>query len=482
MDFEQKISTLGDIPGGSLYEIDEDNTFSSPTLEELNYEPTQVILFKKVPYEAAELDVINLCRRFGVVTDIYLIKAKGYAFVQFQLAKSAVLCYEVLKRENPQIKSENVFAFYTGKKEIYKQETGAKLPTRSLILMFSTNSEIITNHFVNKLLSPFGWVIQIKLLQSHPPSVYAEMEDIGSAIMAKENLNNSVYGNSFKISVGYVNNTQATLQPDQSQFHFASLQNVSAKVSIPSIGELYPPGMNVGFPRSEGYLDFKESEKPKSLHNDLTRHSKVPKSPGVLEDNTQNTVLLKNLPRGMTCSELFKLFGTCGNVMKIKIFYSNPENALIEMQDNNQAVIAKSNLNNCPLRGHNIFVTISKNPIIFNVPFIPENNKFLGDYTDSKEHRYKIVGSKNFRNIAPPSPVLHLSNLCDDKEEDFYVNLFRNCGRIRKFLNLKGDSKNMLMEMENVQQAVEILISFHNFNIEGKFLKVSFSKYQTIKD
>ena len=311
------------------------------------------------------------------------------------------------------------------------------------------------------------------------------MEDIGSAIMVKESLNNSVYGNSFKISVTYINNNQATLQPDQSQFHFGSLQHVPNGMSVSSMGEIYPPGMNVGFPRSEGHLyDFKElDEKPKSMNNnDFSRHAKFQKSPGALDDNSQTTVLLKNLPKGMTCPELFKLFGTCGNVMKIKIFYSNPENALVELQDNNQAVIAKSNLNNCPIRGHNIFVTISKNPIIFNVPFIPENNKFLGDYTDSKEHRYKIVGSKNFRNIAPPSPVLHLSNLCDDREEDFYVSLFRNCGRIRKFLNLKGDTKNMLMEMENVQQAVEILMNFHNFNIEGKFLKVSFSKYQTIKD
>lgn len=132
--------------------------------------------------------------------------------------------------------------------------------------------------------------------------------------------------------------------------------------------------------------------------------------------------------------------------------------------------------------GNHIFVSISKNPIVFNTPYIPENNKFLADYTESKEHRYKIVGSKNFRNIAPPSPVLHLSNLHDDRDTDFYRNLLAECGIIKKYLYLKGESKTLLVEMENVGQSVAVLINFHNFNIEGKFLKVSFSKYQMIKE
>mmetsp|Transcript_4397 Transcript_4397/g.3644 ORF Transcript_4397/g.3644 Transcript_4397/m.3644 type:complete len:138 (-) Transcript_4397:150-563(-) len=136
--------------------------------------------------------------------------------------------------------------------------------------------------------------------------------------------------------------------------------------------------------------------------------------------------------------------------MKIKIFYSKPENALVEFQDNTQAMLAKTHLNNCPLMGNNVFVTISKNPIIINTPYIPETNKFLADYSESREHRYKIAGSKNFRNIAPPSPVLHLSNLCEDKEEEFYRELFAESGRIKKFLVLKGEQKSLLVEMENV--------------------------------
>ena len=38
-------------------------------------------------------------------------------------------------------------------------------------------------------------------------------------------------------------------------------------------------------------------------------------------------------------------------------------------------------------------------------------DKLAQDFSHSKEHRYKIAGSRNFQNVAPPSKTLHLSNL-----------------------------------------------------------------------
>jgi len=489
MEFDQRSGTLGEIHGSSLFDLDEDNAISSHNLEEANYEATHVLLFKKVPYEATELEIINLCHKFGVVSDIYLMRNKGYAFIQFQMMKAAMACFEIIKKEGAQIRGENIFVFYTGKREIYKQDTLSRPPSRSLLLICYTSSELITSFFISKLLAPFGRISQIKFLQPNPATAFVEMEDIGSAITIRETLNNTIYANSFKVSVAYVSKQQVLVQPDQNQYQLGSLQHLSSGMPT-SLGELYPPGMNLGFPRSEGDLgDFKyQNRKPQSMQS-MQQQSSLRSFHNLDEGDAQdqhnnknhNTILIKNLPRGLNCGDLFRLCGMFGNVMRVKIFYSNPENALIEFQDNTQAMVAKTHLNNCSIRGNNVFITVSKNPIIFNVPTIPEGNKFLGDYRESKEHRYKIVGSKNFRNIAPPSPVLHLSNLCEDKADGFYKDLFRVCGRIKKSLVLKGDTKNMLVEMENVGQAVEVLMQFHNFDIEGMFLKVSFSKYQTIK-
>lgn len=62
---------------------DENKIGGSFNIEETPYEPTRVLLFKKVPYEATELDIVNICRKYGTVSDVYLMKNKGYAFVQF---------------------------------------------------------------------------------------------------------------------------------------------------------------------------------------------------------------------------------------------------------------------------------------------------------------------------------------------------------------------------------------------------------------
>lgn len=298
------------------------------------------------------------------------------------------------------------------------------------------------------------------------------MEDIGAAMTAKENLDDTLYANSIKIQTAYINQKIMTQAQATQQNHFPTMPMIQKK-SYSSISDL-PPGIMPTY--------YSQSVEEVESYEKLESSYMIPKESGKSQDKNSNTIMVKNLPKDITCYQIFKLFGMYGNVTKVKIFFSNPENALVEFQDSTQAMLAKTHLNNCPLMGNNVFVTISKNPIILNTPYIPETNKFLADFSDSKEHRYKIVGSKNFRNIAPPSSVLHLSNLCEDKDDDYYRELFKECGIIRKFLRLKGETPNMLIEMENINQSVGVLINFHNFNIDGKFLKVSFSKYHLIKD
>ena len=202
------------------------------------------------------------------------------------------------------------------------------------------------------------------------------------------------------------------------------------------------------------------------------------------EEKSNNILMIKNLPKNITARMLFRLFGMYGNVVKVKIFYKSPENALIEYQDNFQANLAKVYLNNCSLYGSNIFVTNSKQGVVVNTNALrrDDENQYMGDYTNSIEHRYKFAGSKNHYNIAPPSKVIHLSNLCLDKDENYYRELFDSFAVIKKFIFLKGKDKMALMEVGNVSEAVSILMNFHNYNINGKFLKVSFSKYSNIKE
>jgi len=61
-------------------------SFLSDDKDKMPYEPTRVLLLKKVPYNATELDIIVFCKQFGEIEDLCIIKTKGYAFVQFKVA------------------------------------------------------------------------------------------------------------------------------------------------------------------------------------------------------------------------------------------------------------------------------------------------------------------------------------------------------------------------------------------------------------
>lgn len=55
--------------------------------------PNKVLLIKRIPYNTTEMDLINLCKPFGTLEDICIIKDKGYAFVQFKVLSYRIFSY-----------------------------------------------------------------------------------------------------------------------------------------------------------------------------------------------------------------------------------------------------------------------------------------------------------------------------------------------------------------------------------------------------
>lgn len=99
------------------------------------------------------------------------------------------------------------------------------------------------------------------------------------------------------------------------------------------------------------------------------------------------------------------------------------------------------------------------------------------DFSHSKEHRYKIAGSRNFQNIAPPSKVLHLSNLPKEIDEIKLQHLLSSVAEFQKIKFFEVNTKMMAhAEFDSISTAIEVIIAFHNHNIDGRYLKLSFSK------
>ncbi|KJH51953.1 hnRNP-L/PTB/hephaestus splicing factor family protein [Dictyocaulus viviparus] len=162
-----------------------------------------------------------------------------------------------------------------------------------------------------------------------------------------------------------------------------------------------------------------------------------------------SVVLVSNLDENkVTPDALFTLFGVYGDVIRVKILYNKKDNALIQYSEPQQAQLAMQHLDKIRWHDRVIRVAPSKHN---NVQLPKEGQPDAGltrDYSHSPLHRFKKPGSKNYMNIYPPSCTLHLK-----------------------------DHKMALCQLEDVETAIEALISMHNHKLaENAHLRVSFSK------
>uniref|UniRef100_A0A914S1W0 RRM domain-containing protein n=1 Tax=Parascaris equorum TaxID=6256 RepID=A0A914S1W0_PAREQ len=100
------------------------------------------------------------------------------------------------------------------------------------------------------------------------------------------------------------------------------------------------------------------------------------------------------------------------------------------------------------------------------------------DYSQSPLHRFKKPGSKNYMNIYPPSATLHLSNIPPNITEEYLTSAFEQRGFTPKgFKFFPKDHKMALLQLNDIETAIEALIEMHNFKLaENAHLRVSFSK------
>jgi len=137
----------------------------------------------------------------------------------------------------------------------------------------------------------------------------------------------------------------------------------------------------------------------------------------------------------ITTDALFNLFGVYGDVTRVKILYNKRHTALVQMANGAQAQQVVRMLNNTPLFGKPMSLTISSHAMV-KLPN-PESeegqSKNTVSYEKSEFHRFAHPGSKNYNNIFPPSNNLHLSNLPDGITEDQIKSLFAPYGTVQSF-------------------------------------------------
>uniref|UniRef100_A0A3Q0KMW9 Polypyrimidine tract binding protein, putative n=1 Tax=Schistosoma mansoni TaxID=6183 RepID=A0A3Q0KMW9_SCHMA len=174
---------------------------------------------------------------------------------------------------------------------------------------------------------------------------------------------------------------------------------------------------------------------------------------------------------------LFTLFGVYGDVTRVKIMFNKKSTALVQFSDPQQALTALYHLNGQPLYGKPLKIAVSR----FNIVQLPKEDNDVGltkDYTNSPLHRFRKPNSKNFTNIYAPNHVLHLSNIPSAITEEEVRMIFETKGyHVTDFKFMMKDKKMALIQLENVDMAIQALIDLHNCQLtENSHLRISFSK------
>lgn len=191
-----------------------------------------------------------------------------------------------------------------------------------------------------------------------------------------------------------------------------------------------------------------------------------------------SVILVSNLNEELvSCDALFTLFGVYGDVTRVKILFNKKDSALINFANPQQAATALANLDRARLWSKQIRVFASKHTTVQMPKEGQPDSGLTKDYSSSPLHRFKKPGSKNFNNIFPPSPTLHLSNIPPNVTEQQLRELFQKHGAVRAFKFFQKDRKMALIQMGSAEEASHALIATHNYQLaDNMHLRCTFSK------
>lgn len=164
--------------------------------------------------------------------------------------------------------------------------------------------------------------------------------------------------------------------------------------------------------------------------------------------------------------------------MRIKVLFKKQDTALVQFVDTRHASTARELLDGVTIFGSTLRVDHSRHASV-SMPRGDANTfevDHTKDYSNSPLHRYR--DGRNMRNIVAPCPGLHVSGIGPDIQGDsgFFTELFSEYGKVEKATFFEKDSRMAMIDMANLDDAVNALVSLDNYETHGHHLRVSFSK------
>ncbi len=351
-------------------------------------------------------ELVDLCADVGVVEQLQVNREKEQAFVQFDSQEAADFCLLHFDRSPAYLHDARVTFSYSGRKEVQPQ--ARPQPSAELLLTVTEIKYPVTQEVVAALFESFGPPSKVRIFpRPFGFQVLVRLENTQTASQARTRLDGQ-----------HIYNGCNTIKADYSP--------------MPDLAEETEPQQ--------------ESEERGCV------------------------LFLQNLSEALNPDMLFSLFSLYGIVQKVKIFFTRKDLGLVQMEEPEQASQAVTYLQELPLLGRKLQVSLSRTSFI-NMSCSEPKATFCRDYSDSHLHRYKQAGR-----VCPPSAMLHLSNLSANIGEGFLKRLFTEQAEVLSLRFLGPDLRQALVRFRSVEEAVRVLVYHHNETLDGRCLRISFSR------
>ncbi|KAM6230099.1 polypyrimidine tract-binding protein 3 [Porphyrio hochstetteri] len=492
--------------------------------------PSRVLHLRSIPKDVTEAEIISLGLLFGKVTNILILRDRSQALLEMASEEAATTMLNYYVSATPYVHNQPGFVQFSNHTElktdnlpnqarpqaalgaVNSMQPGnmaaandgtSGVPQNSVLRIIVENTVYpVTLDVLYQLFSRYGSVLKIiTFTKSQLFQALLQYADPTSAYYAKVSLDGHCiytacctirihFSRLTDLKVKYNNNKSRDFtrfdlpsgegQPPPEQSMAAPYGNqttysqsyVGASGYAPAYGYVPTYGYAQGFPvQSFSGVHSYPAVTTSGAAGCVTTPTvtSVPESPVILVNNLN--------PEAITPHGLFILFGLYGDVHRVKILYNKKESALVEMADIKQAQTAMRYLDGQRIYGRILHTTFSKYHRVVLPRKGQDGQDLTKDYTNSPLHRFKKRGSRNFRNIFPPSATLRLSNIPSSVTVDELKKLFVNTGSTMKnFRFFQKDCKMALVQLSSVEEAIHALIELHGHDFgENNHLHVSFS-------
>ncbi|XP_049858743.1 polypyrimidine tract-binding protein 1 isoform X16 [Schistocerca gregaria] len=526
------LSQTGAVSNGSVMSpqpnhADNNNDAKKVKLDKNNGKPSKVIHIRNIPNDVTEAEIIHLGIPFGRVTNVLVLKGKNQAFLEMADEVAASTMVNYFTSCVAQLRGRAVYVQFSNHKELKTDQThsnanaSAQAALQAASALSGQNEtqggpntvlRVIIEHMVYpvtldvlcQIFTRFGKVLKIvTFTKNNTFQALIQYPDVITAQAAKLSLDGqNIYNSCCTLRIEYSKLTSLNVKYNNDKSR--DYTNPSLPTGDPGLdatlalgGELLPQLLlgSAGGARHRGIGQDSATAAaarlpPPAAGMPLAGFQMAGAAAttalggaGIRLAGSLNTggcvLLVSNLNEEMVTPEaLFTLFGVYGDVQRVKILYNKKDSALIQMAEPHQAHLAMTHLDKLRVFGKQIRVMPSKHQTVQ----LPKEGQpdagLTKDFTNSVLHRFKKPGSKNYQNIYPPSPTLHLSNIPPTVSEEEIKEAFTKNGfTVKAFKFFPKDRKMALIQLPSADDAVAALIKMHNYQLsESNHLRVSFSK------